>query len=399
MKKLSFSLFFLLFIQFGCAKRSLVPEFVKWEDIKPGDARYEYYLPKLNGKRVGVVANHSSMIGNNHLVDLLLTSNIKVQKVFAPEHGFRGNKENGAVIKDDQDKKTGLAIISLHGKHKKPSKDHLHNIDIMVFDIQDVGVRFYTYVSTLFYVMEACAENNIPLLILDRPNPNGFYVDGPVLEKQHKSFVGLHSVPIVHGLTLGEYAMMINGEGWLKNKIKCKVEVVKVKNYKHSQTMALPIKPSPNLPNHASILLYPSLCLFEGTIVSIGRGTPTPFQIAGHPEYKKGKLKFTPVPIPGASLNPKLKNKQCYGTNYQEYYNRNPEELGKIKLDWILHFYKELNKGDQFFISYFEKLAGTSKLRQQIKEGMSEKEIRKSWEKDLKAYKKIRAKYLLYPDF
>jgi uncharacterized protein YbbC (DUF1343 family) len=399
MRKLSLSILLLFFIHYGCAHKESNPQFVKWSHIKPGDARFELYLPKLKSKKVGVLANHSSMIGNTHLVDLLLTSNIKVQRVFSPEHGFRGKADAGAIIKNETDVKTGLHIVSLYGKHKKPTKDDLHNLDIIVFDLQDVGTRFYTYVSTMCYMMEACAENNIPMIILDRPNPNGFYVDGPILESKYKSFVGMHNIPIVHGLTLGEYALMVNGEGWLKNKVKCELDIIKVKNYTHKQTMALPIKPSPNLPNYASILLYPSLCLFEGTIASIGRGTSTPFQIIGHPDYPSKKYSFEPISTPGASLNPKLKNKKCFGFNLTSFYKRNPNKIGQINLNWIIDFYKKLSKGDKFFISYFEKLSGTSKLREQIKKGLSEKEIKQTWKKDIEVYKKIRIKYLLYPDF
>ncbi|MCP4552141.1 MAG: DUF1343 domain-containing protein, partial [Bacteroidetes bacterium] len=320
-------------------------------------------------------------------------------KVFSPEHGFRGNVSDGGLINDHIDSKTGLSIISLYGSHKKPSKEDLSDIDIVIFDLQDVGVRFYTYLSTMTYVMEACAENNIPLIVFDRPNPNGFYVDGPVLKPEFKSFVGLHPIPIVHGLTPGEFALLVNGELWLANKLKCNLKIIEVAHYTHKQTMDLPVKPSPNLPTQSSVLLYPSLALFEGTVVSVGRGTPTPFEVIGHPEFGSNSVSFTPVSIPGTSVNPPLKNQKCYGIDLINYPIKNPEISGQIELRWIIQFYKELHGKTEFFSSYFEKLAGVATLRQQIEFGLSEEEIRKSWSKDLNKYKKIRTKYLLYPDF
>jgi len=372
---------------------------VPYNDLIVGAAQSDIYLPILKGKRIAIVANHTSLVRDKHSVDILVELGLGLKKVFCPEHGFRGDKSDGELIDDQRDSKTGLPITSLYGNHKKPTVEDLKDIDIVIFDIQDVGIRFYTYLSTMTYVMEACAENNIPLLIFDRPNPNGFYVDGPILESNHKSFVGMHPVPIVHGMTLGEYAMMVNGESWLENKLKCKLEVITVKNYTHSLTMDLPIKPSPNLPTFSSVLLYPSLALFEGTIVSIGRGTSFPFQVAGHPNYSKKDFSFTPQSIPEASINPPLKGQKCYGINLKNIDLKQIFADKKINLKWIIQFYQDFGNKDEFFKAYFENLVGQDLLRQQIIEGMSEAEIRRSWQSDIKEYKKIRAKYLLYPDF
>ena len=374
-------------------------KFITQNDIKTGAERTEVYFPLLKGKKIAVVANHTSMISTTHLVDSLLKSGFAIKKVFSPEHGFRGKAEAGAKITNQIDKKTGLPIISLYGKHKKPTKDDLKDIEIVVFDIQDVGARFYTYISTMTFVMQACAENNLPLIILDRPNPNGFYVDGPLLEKNYSSFVGLHAIPIVHGMTIAEYADMINSEGWLGNNAKCKLKIVKVDGYDHSMIYKLPFKPSPNLPNWESVYLYPSLCLFEGTVVSIGRGTDFPFQVYGHPEFLLQKFSFTPESKSNASINPKLKGKKCYGENLKDYANNYKKNPTNINLSWIIDSYNSLNKENDFFTNYFEKLAGNSKLRKQIIDGKTEKEIRNSWKQDLKKFKKIRKKYLLYPDF
>ncbi|PKP33943.1 MAG: DUF1343 domain-containing protein [Bacteroidetes bacterium HGW-Bacteroidetes-17] len=372
---------------------------VPYNDLIAGAAQSDIYLPMLKGKRIAIVANHTSLVRDKHTVDILVDLGLDLQKVFCPEHGFRGNKSDGELINDQFDSKTGLPITSLYGNHKKPTVEDLKNIDMVIFDIQDVGIRFYTYLTTMTYVMQACAENNIPILIFDRPNPNGFYVDGPILESGHKSFVGIHAVPIVHGMTPGEYAMMVNGELWLENKLKCKLEVITVKNYTHFQTMDLPVKPSPNLPTFLSVLLYPSLALFEGTIVSIGRGTSFPFQVAGHPNYSKKDFSFTPMPIPEASINPPLKGQKCYGIDLR---NMDIEPIildKKINLKWIIQFYQDFGNKDEFFNTYFENLVGQDLLRRQIIEGISEDEIRKSWQNGLTHYKKIRAKYLLYPDF
>lgn len=361
------------------------------------------YLPLLQGKNVGIVANQTSVIfkqPNNvnseytHVVDSLLTLKINITKVFAPEHGFRGNADAGEVVKDGKDTRTGLPILSLYGKNKKPSTEQLAGIDIMVFDIQDVGARFYTYISTLHYIMEACAENNIPLLILDRPNPNGHYIDGPILEKEHTSFVGMHPVPIVHGMTIGEYAQMINGEQWLKNGAKCNLHIIPATiNNTNNVSYHLPIKPSPNLPNDHAINLYPSLCLFEGTNVSVGRGTNLQFQVVGTPEYRIGDFQFTPQPNEGAKY-PKHESKTCYGLNLSDY-NR----LSEINLDWLIDAYQKHHAAKieaPFFNAFFTKLAGTKKLQEQIEAGWSSEKIKETWKKDLKDYDAMRKQYLLY---
>ena len=328
------------------------------------------------------------MINNLHLVDSLISHKINIVKVFSPEHGFRGNEDAGAYIKDDIDSKTKLPIISLYGKNKKPSNDDLEDVDIILFDIQDVGVRFYTYISTLHYVMEAAAENNIELIVLDRPNPNGHYIDGPVREENYKSFVGMHPVPIVYGMTIGEYAKMINGEKWISQK--CNLKVIKLIGYSHDSHYDLPIKPSPNLPNSRSINLYPSLCLFEGTNISVGRGTNFPFQHFGSP-YIKSNYSFTPKSGKGSKF-PKHENKRCYGSDLRFQVNY----MNNINLVWLINCYNECPNKEDFFNSFFDKLAGNEKLRKQIYEGKETSEIINSWQKDLNKFKKIRAKYLMY---
>lgn len=363
-----------------------------------GAERVEDYLPLLEDKNVGLVANQTSVIGNQHIVDRLLAEGVKLVKIFSPEHGFRGSADAGEKVADGKDKKTGLPIISLYGKHKKPTKEDMTEggIDIMVFDIQDVGVRFYTYISTLHYVMESCAENKIPLIVLDRPNPNAFYIDGPVLEKEHKSFVGMHPVPVVYGMTIGEYAKMINGEGWLKNKVKCDLKIIKCWNWNHNTEYELPIKPSPNLPHKDAIILYPSLCFFEGTVVSAGRGTDFPFRTFGMPGLKNTSFTFTPRSIPGASKYPKFKAKKCNGVDLREGYAEIIRTKKQMNLDWLIFSYKNCPDKTKFFNAFFTKLAGTKKLQQQIEKGLSEKQIRQSWQKDIAAFKKVREKYLLY---
>lgn len=369
-----------------------------------GANRTEVYLPLLKGKRVAVVANQTSVIFRQkirkftvlnyvHIVDSLLERDINIKKVFSPEHGFRGTADAGENVKDGVDVKTQLPIFSLHGKHKKPTAEQLEDLDIMIFDIQDVGVRFYTYISTLHYVMEACAENNIPLLILDRPNPNGNYVDGPTLEKEHSSFLGMHTIPLVHGMTIGEYAKMINGEGWLKDNAKCDITVVEMEHYNHENTYSLPIRPSPNLPNDQSITLYPSLGLFEGTNINAGRGTEFQFQRYGAPFLDASHYTFTYTPQPNfGSKYPKHKDVLCYG-----------EDLSKIKaerrftLKYVIDAYTNAtDKSKVFNTANFTKHAGTEKLQQQIESGMSEEAIRATWKDDLEAFKAIRAKYLIY---
>ncbi|WP_452223761.1 exo-beta-N-acetylmuramidase NamZ family protein [Lacinutrix chionoecetis] len=361
-----------------------------------GANQTEAYLPLLKEKRVGVVANQTSVIftenSHLHLVDSLLSLDIDIKKVFAPEHGFRGTADAGEVIKDGMDTKTGLPIVSLYGKNKKPTKAQLADLDLVVFDIQDVGARFYTYISSLHYVMEACAEQNIPILILDRPNPNGHYVDGPILEKEHTSFVGMHPIPVVHGMTIGEYAQMINGEGWLNNNVKCELSVIKVKHYSRDLEYSLPIKPSPNLPNDSAINLYPSLCFFEGTNVSAGRGTALQFQIYGSPFLPESQFKFTPKPNEGAKY-PKHENTVCNGFNL----NKTPR-LEALNLSYLISAYNSTADKSKFFLSngFFTKLAGTKELQKQIEAGETEDKIKATWKDGLENFKNRRAKYLLY---
>ena len=363
--------------------------------VLPGAQNLPQYIPLLKDHSVGLVAHAASEVYASkkatHLVDTLRSHNINIKAIFAPEHGFRSNEDNGAIIKDEVDSKTQIPIISLHGKNRKPNQEQLKDISMMVFDLQDVGVRFYTYLSTLHLVMEACAENNIPLLILDRPNPNGHYVDGPIMEEEYKSFLGMHSVPIVHGLTLGEFAQMINGEGWLNNNKSCDLKIIKIENYHHQTHYELPVRPSPNLPNTKSINLYPSLCLFEQTPVSIGRGTEMQFQIIGHPNYP-GEFTFTPHPNFG-QRNPKHKGLKCYGIDLREH-----SFIDKIELKWLIDFYQKHADQTTFFSPYFVKLSGTKSLENQIKMGWSESQIRESWEPQLTEYKLLRKKYLLYED-
>lgn len=368
-------------------------------DLKVGAEQTEKYFFLLKNKNVAVVAHPASMVKNSHLVDTLLKSGIMVKKIFAPEHGFRGNAEAGAAIKSSIDQKTKLPVISLYGKNFKPKPHDLSNVDIILFDLQDVGARFYTYISTLHYVMEACAENKKELIILDRPNPNGHYVDGPVLNMKFKSFIGMHPVPVVHGMTIGEYAQMINGEKWLANGLQCKLTVIPVENYTHNDLYQLPVKPSPNLPNMASVYLYPSLCLFEGTIVSVGRGTDKPFQIFGYPGMKDGKTSFIPKPISGASENPMYNGQTCSGLYVGDYGEMVVKYNRKIYLFWILSLYKNCEIKDKFFNNYFNLLAGNDVLKKQIMEGKTEEEIRTLWEPELSKFKEIRKKYLIYPDF
>ena len=345
------------------------------------------YLPLIKGKKIAIVGNQTSMISNTHLVDSLLGLNIDIVKVFSPEHGFRGKAEAGEEIENKIDSRTGIPIISLYGKNKKPSGEQLNGIDILLFDIQDVGVRFYTYISTLHYVMEAAAENKIEVILLDRPNPNGHYIDGPILDTTFRSFVGMHPIPIVHGMTIGEYAKMINGENWISRK--CDLTIIKIKNYNHDLTYNLSIKPSPNLPNPRSINLYPSLCLFEGTNISVGRGTDYPFQQFGSP-YLKSNYSFVPRSNEGSKY-PKYENLKCYGTDlrHQENY------LAAINLDWLIESYSKYKK-KEFFNNFFDKLAGNDKLRLQIMEGKGSKEIKESWKSGLDRFKEVRQKYLIY---
>ena len=359
-----------------------------YSQIKVAAEKTNIYIPLLKKQNVAIVGNQSSIIQNTHLVDSLLSRKVNIVKVFSPEHGFRGTADAGAKIEDGIDEKTGLPIISLYGKNKKPTPKQLDGIDVILFDIQDVGVRFYTYISTLHYVMTAAAENNIKVMILDRPNPNGHYIDGPMREIGFESFVGMHPIPIVHGMTIAEYAQMINGENWISNK--CNLEVITIENYTHDMHYDLPVKPSPNLPNARSVNLYPSLCLFEGTTVSIGRGTDYPFQHFGAP-YLQSSYSFVPKSGEGSKY-PKHENKTCYGFDlrFQENY------FTTINLDWIIYCYNNSDNKEKFFNNFFDKLAGTDKLRLQIIEGKNSKEIKANWQSDLVEFRKKREKYLLY---
>ena len=360
-------------------------------EIKTGADNYAVYLPLLKDKKVGIITNQTGILSDKtHLVDFLLDKKINIQKIYAPEHGFRGTADAGELIKDGKDTKTGLPIISLYGNNKKPKPEQLAGIDVMVFDLQDVGARFYTYISSLHYIMEACAENNIPLIVLDRPNPNGSIVDGPILEKEHTSFVGMHQIPLLHGMTIGEYAKMINGEKWLKNGVECKLTVIPCLNYNREMAYSLPVKPSPNLPNDQSINLYASLCLFEGTNVSSGRGTEMQFQIYGSPFLPKSSFSFTPMPNFGAK-DPMHNGKLCYGEDLTKI-----EKVKQLELKWLIKAYNSTSDKSKFFNDFFLKLAGTKKLREQIEAGVSENEIRKSWEKGLNDFKTMRQKYLIY---
>lgn len=364
-----------------------------------GAERMDVITRLLKDKKVGLVVNQTSILEKQqmHLLDALLMNGIDVVKVFAPEHGFRGTADAGEEVKDSRDLKTGIPIFSIYGKNKKPSADQMRGVDVMVFDIQDVGARFYTYISTMHYVMEACAENKVEFIVLDRPNPNDF-VDGPVRKPGYESFVGVDPIPLLHGLTVGELAWMINGEGWLKSSPDtCLLHIVKMENWKHGDPYWLPVKPSPNLPNDQAIRLYPSLCFFEATNVSIGRGTYYPFQVIGAPDRKYGDFTFTPVPLEGFDMNPLQKNKECYGTDLREQ----PFE-GGLTLRFFLDFYNKSDKDQAFFFSrpqWFDLLAGTKELRFQIVRGLTEEQIRDSWKADLDQYKNIRRKYLLYPDY
>lgn len=363
------------------------------KEVLTGALQVEEVIRITAGKRVGLFANHTALAGRTHVLDTLRSRGVNVTRIYSPEHGFRGDADAGEEVAGSIDPSTGIPIISLYGPSKKPSAEQLSSVDIVLFDMQDIGARFFTYISSLHYMMEACARDNKLLVILDRPNPNGGYVDGPVLKKEFKSFVGMHPVPIVHGMTLGEYARMVNGEGWLEGGKPCQLEVVKVKGWKHSDSWPIKVKPSPNLPNDHAIRLYPSTCLFEGTVLSIGRGTFSPFEQAGHPDLK-GKFNhtFTPVSIPGMAKSPLLQDKLCYGLDF-----RKEPATDHINLELLIRAYQAFPAKEKFFNNYFDKLAGNKELREQITSGIKSGEIRKTWKSDLEAFHKVRAKYLLYP--
>lgn len=363
----------------------------------PGSYRLDQYKSLITGKNVAILANQTSMVGKSHLVDTLLSEGISIKIIFSPEHGFRNMADAGEKIESGRDTQTGIELISLYGSHFKPTAEDLEGIDYVIFDIQDVGARFYTYISTLHYVLEACAENGVTCLILDRPNPNGFYFDGNILDTAFSSFVGMHPVPIAHGMTVGEYAQMLNGEGWLKGGIKCDLKVIPCLNYTHQTYYTLPVRPSPNLPNQNSIYLYPSICFFEGTNLSLGRGTSFPFQVYGSPFLPDRGFSFTPESVPGAK-NPPLLGEKCFGTDLRTAIIDGIVPKPHINLDWIIDSYNDFPEKDKFFTSYFDKLAGGTSLREQIQKGLSSEQIRTSWKPGLEEFGKIRVKYLLYQD-
>jgi uncharacterized protein YbbC (DUF1343 family) len=363
----------------------------------PGACQIDKYKQLIEGKTVAIVANQTSMVGKTHLVDTLLAIGINVKEIFAPEHGFRELADAGESIENSKDLKTGIRIISLYGSHLKPTAEDLSGIDIVMFDIQDVGVRFYTYISTLHYVLEACAENDVKCIILDRPDPNGFYFDGNIADTAQRSFVAMDPVPVVHGMTVGEYAEMLNGEGWLKDSAKCDLKVIKCKDYTHKTLYELPIKPSPNLPNQTSIYLYPSICFFEGTNVSLGRGTSFPFQVFGSPELPDRGFSFTPESIPGAK-NPPLLGEKCYGTDLRNEIKNKIIPAPQMNLNWIISAYRDFPDKNKFFTPYFDVLASGPTLREQIQKGMISDEIRATWKEGLAKFGKIREKYLLYEE-
>ncbi len=376
-------------LNFSCAQTQSPESPV---ELSLGAERMELYLPELEGKRVALLVNHTSLINGVHLVDTLLARKINIVKVFAPEHGFRGTADAGESIADGRDKSTGLPIISLYGSNKKPSPEQMEDIDVVIFDIQDVGVRFYTYISSMQYVMEACAESNRRMIVLDRPNPNGKYVDGPVMEEEFMSFVGMTPIPVLHGMTVGELANMINKEGWMNGGVQCDLTVIPMMNYSHDMPYSLPVKPSPNLPNDLAIQLYPSLCLFEGTVISVGRGTTLAFQQIGHPQLTSMEYSFTPVSIEGMAKYPPYENETCYGTLFTS-----KNAIEGFDLKYLIEYYNLFPDKDKFFNNYFEKLAGTASLRKQIREGVSEDRIRSSWKPSLDRFKSLRKGYLLYP--
>lgn len=404
MKTYTFSIFTLIFVFISLGSCGNPTVLNSTSGIKTGAEQTEKYLPILKGKRVAIVANPTSIIGKTSLVDSLKSLQVNIVKIFGPEHGFRGTASAGAVVSDSIDAKTGIPEISLYGKKSKPSKEDLANVDVVVFDIQDVGARFYTYINLLARVMESCADNKKELIVLDRPNPNGFTVDGPILDMKLKSGIGMFPIPITHGMTIGELAQLYNGEGWLENKAKCAVTIIPVANYSHDMEYVLPVAPSPNLNTPQSILLYPSLCLFEGTIISQGRGTYFPFSVLGNPDLKgKYDYSFTPVSIKGMAETPLHQDKACYGLDLRKYDTSEFRKTGQINLKWLIEMYQAYPYKEKFFdfrqskqMGNFDKLAGTTLLKEQIIAGKSEAEIRETWNPGLANFKKLRSKYLIY---
>lgn len=391
MRPFILSIIALSFLCSRCQEKPATVTSTESHAVQTGADQLNVLVPALTGKRVGLVANQTSLVRHTHLLDTLLHLGVQVVKVFGPEHGFRGTADPGETVKNAVDSATGLPVVSLYGSHYKPTAEDLADVDVIIFDIQDVGARFFTYVSTMAEVMEACSENHKKLYVLDRPNPNGYYVDGPVMEGAYKSMVGLFPIPIVHGMTVGELARMFNGEGWLKDGEQCDLEVIPVKNWKHSDPYSLPVKASPNLPNDHSVNLYPSTCLFEGTALSVGRGTLHPFEFLGHPDLKQLTFQFTPQSIDGMSKNPPFEGQVCYGLDLRDA----PRQI-ELNLSYLIQLYHDFPDKDHFFTSYFEKLAGTDQLRKQIEAGETEEQIRASWKDGLVRFKAIRAKYLLY---
>ncbi len=410
MLKLKIFVAIILLSQLNCGTKSsieentsslaLEKEEVEEKKIQVGAAHLDKYLPLIKDKTIALVVNQTSEIQGTHLIDTLLNHNVKIEVIYSPEHGFRGTADAGEKISDGKDPATGIKLASLYGKKRKPDADDLKKVEMVIFDIQDVGARFYTYISTMHYVMEACAENEIPFIVLDRPNPNGHYVDGPLRKEAYQSFVGMHEIPIVHGMTVGELAQMINGEGWLTDGKKAELTVIPCGNYDHNTFYELPVKPSPNLPNIRSIYLYPYLCLFEGTTASIGRGTDKQFQLVGSPDHPEGDYMFTPVPMPGAN-NPKHKGVMCQGYDLTEISLQTLKNKRALDLSYLLDFYSKAPDKNAFFLqsNFFDKLAGGEELRKQIQAGKTEAQIKASWKDDLDEFKLIRKKYLLYADF
>ena len=372
------------------------PDYIEAQKVPiPGANQIELYNSIIEGKSVAVVANQTSKIGSTHLVDTLFSIGINIKVIFAPEHEFRDLADAGESIENSKDTETGVPIISLYGSHLKPTPLDLKGIDVVIFDIQDVGTRFYTYISTLHYILESCAENHVECLVLDRPNPNGFYFDGNILDTTYKSFVGMDPIPVVHGMTVGEYSNMLNGEGWLKKGVKCDLVVINCKNYTHKTLYELPVRPSPNLPNQTSVYLYPSICFFEGTTVSLGRGTSFPFQVFGSPKLPDKGFSFIPESLPGAK-NPLLLGVKCFGTDLRDAMKQNLVPKPELNLEWLISAYKDFPDKDKFFNSYFDVLAGGPVLRKQIQKGMTSEQIRATWKDGLAKFAKIREKYLLY---